>query len=59
MNTELEDRLHADMERFTRDIRVPAGLPLQAYRHHRKRRRTLRVAVASGPRPRWPPLLWP
>ena len=48
MNTDLEGRLRADMERFTRDIRVRAGLPLQAYRHNRKRRRTLRVAVASG-----------
>jgi hypothetical protein len=48
MNTDLEDRLRADMERFTRDIRVPAGLPLQAYRHNRKHRRTLRIAVASG-----------
>jgi Sigma-70, region 4 len=49
MNTDLEGRLRADMERFTRDIRVPAGLPLQAYRHNRKRGRTFRVAVASGP----------
>ena len=48
MNTNFEDRLRSDMERFTRDIRVPARLPLQAYRHSRKRRRTLRVAVASG-----------
>jgi hypothetical protein len=48
MNTDLEDRLRADMERFTRDIHVPAGLPLQAYRHNRKRRRRIRVAVASG-----------
>jgi hypothetical protein len=48
MNTELEDRLRADMERFTRDIRVPAGLRLQAYRHNRQRRRRIRVAVASG-----------
>jgi hypothetical protein len=48
MNTELEGRLRADMEQFTRDIRVPAGLSLQAYRHNRKRRLRIRVAVASG-----------
>ena len=48
MNTELEDRLRADMVQFTRDIRVPAGLPLQAYRHNRKRRQRIHVAVASG-----------
>ena len=48
MNTDLEDRLRADMERFTRDVRVPAGLPLRAYRHYRQRRHRIRVAVASG-----------
>jgi hypothetical protein len=48
MNIELEDRLHADMERFTRDLRVPEGLALKAYRHNRQRRRTLRVTAASG-----------
>jgi hypothetical protein len=48
MNTNFEDRLRTDMERFTRDIQAPAGLPVRAYRHNRQRRRTLRVAVASG-----------
>jgi len=47
MTTELQDRLHADMERFTRDLRVPDGLALKAYRHHRQRRRTLGVTAAS------------
>ncbi len=48
MNIELEDRLHADMERFTRDLRLPEGLALKAYRHNRQRRRALRVTAASG-----------
>jgi len=48
MNTELTDRLRADMQDFTRDVRVPPGLALRAYRYTRKRRQTLRVAVASG-----------
>jgi hypothetical protein len=48
VKTELEDRLHADMERFTRDVHVPRGLALKARQHHRKRRRTLRVTAAAG-----------
>jgi hypothetical protein len=48
MNTDLETRLSADMARFTRDVRVPAGLALQAWRHNRRRRATLRAAIASG-----------
>jgi hypothetical protein len=48
MSTELTDRLRADMEDFTRDVRVPPGMALRAYRHTRKRRKTLRLAVASG-----------
>jgi hypothetical protein len=48
MNTELTDRLRADMEDFTRDVRVPPGMALRAYRHTRKRRKTLRFTVASG-----------
>jgi len=48
MNTELTDRLRADMEDFTRDVRVPPGMALRAYRHTRKRRKTLRLTVASG-----------
>jgi len=48
MNTSFEDRLHSDMDQFTRDLRAPAGLASQARRHNRKRRKTLRIAVASG-----------
>jgi hypothetical protein len=48
MNTDIEDRLRTDMARFTRDVRVPPGLALRARRHNRKRRKTLRIAVASG-----------
>ncbi len=48
MTTELPDRLRSDMERFTRDLHVPEGLALKAYRHNRQRRRTLRVTAASG-----------
>ena len=48
MNTELEDRLRRDMERFTSDVRISQGLALRASRHNRKRRRTLRVTAASG-----------
>jgi hypothetical protein len=48
MNTELTDRLRADMENFTRDVRVPPGIALRAYRHTRKRRKALRLTVASG-----------
>ncbi len=48
MNANFEDRLRSDMRRFTRDVRVPPGLARQACRHNRKRRKTLRVAVASG-----------
>ena len=48
MTTDLEDRLHTDMVRLTRDIHVPPGMALRAYRHNHKRRRTLRLTVASG-----------
>jgi hypothetical protein len=48
MTTGLENRLRADMEEFTRDLRVPPGLALRAYRHARKRRTVHRVAIASG-----------
>ncbi len=48
MSTELEQRLHSAMERFTGDVRVPPGLALKAYRHRQKRRMTARVAAAAG-----------
>lgn len=48
MNTELEQRLHADMERATEGLRVPPGLALKAYRHHHKRTLTIRAATAAG-----------
>ena len=48
MNTEFEDRLRSDMERFTSDVRISQGLVRQAYRHNRKRRGMLRVTAASG-----------
>ena len=48
MNTEFEDRLRSDMERFTSDVRISQGLARLAYRHNRKRRRMLRVTAASG-----------
>jgi hypothetical protein len=44
----LEDRLRADMDRFTRDIRAPRGLALRAYQHGQKRRVRLRIAIAAG-----------
>jgi hypothetical protein len=48
MNMDLEDQLRVDMERATRDIRVPRGLALKADRHRRKRRTTLRLATAAA-----------
>jgi hypothetical protein len=48
MNTDLEDRLRADMARFTRDVRVPPGLMLRVYQHGRRRRARLRLAIAAG-----------
>jgi hypothetical protein len=48
MNTNLEDRLRADMARFTRDVRVPPGLALKACRRGRRRRVRRRVAIAAG-----------
>jgi hypothetical protein len=46
MTTDLTGRLRADMARFTRDVRVPPGLAVKAYRHGRRRR--IRVAIAAG-----------
>lgn len=48
MNTELEQRLRADMEQATRDIRVPQGLALKACRHSHKRTITTRAVAAAG-----------
>lgn len=48
MNMDLEDQLRLDMEQATRDVRVPRGLALKAYRHRRKRQTTLRMATAAG-----------
>jgi hypothetical protein len=47
MNTDVEDLLRDGMERFTADVRAPAGLASEAGRQHR-RRRTARTAVACG-----------
>ncbi len=48
MNTDLETQLSADMARFTLGIRVPPDLARQACRRNRRRRATLRAAIASG-----------
>jgi hypothetical protein len=48
MNTELEQRLRADMEHATRNVRVPPGLALKAYRHYHKRTMTTRAVAAAG-----------
>jgi hypothetical protein len=48
MNTELEQRLYADMARATQDVRVRPGLALSAYRHHRKRTITTRAVTVAG-----------
>jgi hypothetical protein len=48
MNTELEQRLRADMERATWDVRVPPGLAVKAYQHYQKRTRTTRAVAAAG-----------
>jgi hypothetical protein len=47
MNTDVEELLRDGMERFTAEVRAPAGLARTAGRLHR-RRRTARAAVASG-----------
>jgi hypothetical protein len=47
MNTDVEELLRDGMERFTADVRAPAGLASQAGRLHR-RRRVARTAVACG-----------
>jgi hypothetical protein len=47
MNTDVEELLRDGMERFTAEVRAPAGLARTAGRLHR-RRRTARAAVAGG-----------
>jgi hypothetical protein len=47
MIVDLEGQLRLDMERVTRDVRVPPGLALKADRHRRKQRTTQRVAAAA------------
>src|SRR5882672_4571076 len=46
MNTDVEELLRDGMERFTAEVRAPAGLARTAGRLHR--RRTARAAVAGG-----------
>jgi hypothetical protein len=48
MNTELEQRLRADMERATQEVRVRPGLALKAYRHQHKRTVTTRAVTAGA-----------
>jgi hypothetical protein len=48
MTIDLEDQLRLDMQRATRDIRVPRGLALKADRHRRKRQRTFRMTTAAA-----------
>jgi len=47
MNTDVEELLRDGMERFTAEVRAPAGLARTAARL-RRRRRTARAAVAGG-----------
>jgi hypothetical protein len=46
MNTDVEDMLREGMERFTRDLRAPEGLTVEAER--RRRRRLALRSVTSG-----------
>ena len=48
MNTDVEELLRDGMERFTADVRAPAGLASQAGRLLRSHRRRARTAVACG-----------
>jgi hypothetical protein len=47
-DAELVQQLRRDMDRATRDIRVPPGLAGQAYRHGRRRHPVRRAATAAG-----------
>jgi hypothetical protein len=48
MNTDVEELLRDGMERFTADVRAPAGLASEAGRLHQRHRRRARTAVAGG-----------
>jgi hypothetical protein len=48
MATELEDRLRADMERFTAGLQAPRGMAQRAYVRNRRRRTRMRVLAASA-----------
>jgi hypothetical protein len=48
MNTNVEELLRDGMERFTADVRAPAGLASEAGRLHRQHRRRARTAMAAG-----------
>lgn len=48
MSTDIEQELRGAMERFTRDVRVPPGLAVKAYRHQQKRRVTTRAVAVAG-----------
>jgi hypothetical protein len=53
MSTGIEQRLREDMDQFTRDIQVPAGLAAKAYKacnasRRKSKRRTTRLLMACG-----------
>jgi hypothetical protein len=48
MTTGLEDRLRADMARFTADLHITRGLAAKAYERRRRHRARLRVLTASA-----------
>jgi hypothetical protein len=48
MATELENRLRADMERFTAGLHIPLGMAQQAYVANRRHRTRMRVLTASA-----------
>jgi len=48
MSTDIEHDLRGAMERFTRDVQIPPGLAVKAYRHQQKRRVTTRAVAAAG-----------
>jgi hypothetical protein len=48
MNTDIEDLLREGMERFTADLRAPAGMIYRAARRRRRRRLALRSAAGAA-----------
>lgn len=48
MSTELEQRLRADMERFTRGVTASPDLARKAHRHNQRHRARVRAATAAG-----------